>query len=260
MNESIKKITAPLVVKSKGKEKIISLTSYDAQTAAILEKAGVDIILVGDSLGNVIQGQNTTLNVRLNDIIYHTRCVASSIKRAMLVADMPFGTYNIDERETLHNALRCIQEGFAHAVKVEGGERTKRTIERLVSMEIPVMAHIGLTPQSYHKMGGYKKQKEEDFLLKEAKAVEEAGAFSVVLECIEKNIAKKITDSISIPTIGIGSGERENTCDGSIYVINDIIGFFDTSYVPAFAPVYANVGNIILKACEDYIKDVNKNV
>ena len=259
--EKMKKITAPsLKEKKKNGEKITALTSYDATFAKILDAAGIDVILVGDSLGMVIQGESTTLQVTLEDVIYHTRAVSRGISRAHLVADMPFMSYQLSPEQGLESAGRLVKEGRAEAVKLEGGIERAETIRKIVSAGIPVMGHIGLTPQSIHKFGGYRVQgKSEDdakYLLESAKAVEEAGAYSLVLESIPAPLAKRITESISIPTIGIGAGKD---VDGQILVIYDLLGM-DKDFNPKFLKKYADLHSIITEAVSSYIEEVKNGI
>lgn len=241
-------------------QKIVALTSYDATFAKLLDTAGIDVILVGDSLGMVIQGEETTLQVTLDDIIYHTRAVSRGIQRAHLVADMPFMSYQISPEQALESAGRLIKEGRAEAVKLEGGIERTNAIQKIVSAGIPVMGHIGLTPQSVHKFGGYRVQgKTEDqarYLKESAKAIEEAGAYALVLESIPWPLAKEITESLSIPTIGIGAGKYT---DGQILVIYDLLGM-DKDFNPKFLKKYADLFTVITRAVGDYIKEVKEGI
>lgn len=242
----------------KGKEKIAMLTAYDFPTAAILDEAGIDILLVGDSLGNVILGFPNTLQVTLDMIIHHTQAVARAAKNALVVADMPFGTYQASISQAIENAARLLSEGQAHAVKLEGGKIMAPTVSRLVELGIPVMGHIGLTPQSVHQLGGYamhgKTHPEAERLMQDAKELEQAGAFSIVLECVEAPLAKQITQMVSIPTIGIGSGDD---CDGQVLVTHDMLGF-TTNKIPKFVKQIANLRGIISESTLTYIKGVKK--
>ena len=210
--------------------KITMLTAYDFPFASLVDKAGIDMILVGDSLGVVVQGKENTLPVTMEEMIYHTELVTRATENSFVVGDMPFMSYQISPEEAIYNAGRFIKEAGAQAVKLEGGAAVRKTIEAIAAAEIPVMAHIGLTPQSVHKMGGFKVQKEMDRLLDDARSVEEAGAFSVVLECVPGEIARKITEEVSIPTIGIGAGIH---CDGQVLVLHDMLGLFER-FVPKF--------------------------
>lgn len=251
------KVTVPDIRKMKERgEKIAALTAYDYSFARIVDQAGVDILLVGDSLGSVIQGQTSTLPVTLEDMIYHTRAVVRGAGRALVVADMPFLSFQISVEEAKRNAGRFLQEAGAEAVKVEGGVAMLETIEAIVRIGIPVMGHVGLTPQSIHRFGGYKvqgKEKEQrEAVLKDALAVEEAGAFSVVLESIPMDLAKEITRRLTIPTIGIGAGVN---CDGQVLVIHDMLGLFDL-YTPKFVKRYADLKGTMTEAVKNYIAEV----
>ena len=253
------KVTAPEVHRMKQRgEKITALTAYDYSFASILDHAGVDILLVGDSLASVIQGHDSTLPVTLDEMIYHTRIVARGRKRALLVADMPFLSYQVSLEEAKRNAGRFLREGAAEAVKVEGGVAMRETIEAIVQIGIPVMGHVGLTPQSIHRFGGYKvqgKEKEEkEKVLQDALAVEEAGAFSIVLEGIPMDLAQEITRRLTIPTIGIGAGVQ---CDGQVLVVHDMLGLFDM-YTPKFVKRYANLSAVMTEAVQRYIKEVRE--
>ena len=253
------KVTAPEIRRMKQRgEKITALTAYDYSFARILDHAGVDILLVGDSLASVIQGHESTLPVTLDEMIYHTRIVARGRKRALVVADMPFLSYQISIEEAKRNAGRFLSEGAAEAVKVEGGVAMRETIEAIVRIGIPVMGHVGLTPQSIHRFGGYKvqgKEKEEkEKILQDALAVEEAGAFSIVLEGIPLDLAQEITQRLTIPTIGIGAGVH---CDGQVLVVHDMLGLFDM-YTPKFVKRYADLSGVMTEAVQRYIKEVKE--
>jgi len=232
--------------------KITMLTAYDFPFAALVDQAEIDMILVGDSLGVVVQGKENTLPVTMDEMIYHTEMVTRATSHCLVVGDMPFLSYQVSREEAVFHAGRFLKEAGAQAVKLEGGAAVKKTIEAIAAADIPVMAHIGLTPQSVHKMGGFKVQKEMDRLVKDAKTVEEAGAFSVVLECVPGEIAKRITDEISIPTIGIGAGVH---CDGQVLVLHDLLGLFDR-FVPKFIKRYANLGEDALRALRQYKEEV----
>ncbi|MBI5893924.1 MAG: 3-methyl-2-oxobutanoate hydroxymethyltransferase [Deltaproteobacteria bacterium] len=238
------------------RRKIAVLTAYDYTMAKILDSAGAPILLVGDSLGMVSAGYESTLPVTIDEMIYHTRAVARGSKNALIVVDMPFLSYQISIEEAKRNAGRLVKEGGAEAVKLEGGENIADTIKAINDMGVPVMGHIGLMPQSVHKMGGYKVQgrtkKERQQIMKDAKAVEKAGAFSILLEGIPSGLAKKITESVSIPTIGIGAGLH---CDGQVLVLHDMLGLYkDIS--PRFVKKYLDLNSMITNAVKDYIKDV----
>jgi 3-methyl-2-oxobutanoate hydroxymethyltransferase len=237
-------------------QKITCLTAYDYPTARLLDEAGVDVLLVGDSLGMVVLGYESTLPVSIEEMLHHTRAVRRGTRRALVVADMPYGSYHSDIAESVRNAMRFVKEAGAEAVKVEGGERRLELIVRLTEAEIPVMGHVGLTPQSVNATGGFRVQgKTVDAaaqLLRDARAVEAAGAFAVVLEAVPRELAAQITRELRIPTIGIGAGPD---CDGQILVIHDLLGFtFEKT--PKFARQYANVGEMIAKAAREYSEDV----
>ena len=246
-------------MKKKG-ERLSMLTAYDYPTAAAMDEAGIDVILVGDSLGMVVQGNEDTLSVTLEEMIYHTSMVARAARRALVVSDMPFLTYHTDETESVRNCGRCIKEGKAQAVKVEGGAKRASLVRTLVNNEIPVMGHIGLTPQSIHSLGGFKVQgKDEESarkLLEDALALEDAGAFSVVLECMPSEVASKITASVKIPTIGIGSGPH---CDGQVLVFHDLLGISDPPH-PRFVKKYKNLRDEMVEGLCQFAKEVRKGV
>jgi 3-methyl-2-oxobutanoate hydroxymethyltransferase len=251
------KVTVPAIIKAKERgEKITCLTAYDYSFARILDAAGVDILLVGDSLGCVIQGHADTLSVTMEEMIYHTRAVARGRSRALLVADMPFLSFQVSSEQAVRNAGRFLQEGRAEAVKLEGGVAVHKTIAKVVQIGIPVMGHVGLTPQSVHRFGGYKvqgkNQGEREAILSDAKAVEEAGAFAVVLEGVPLDLAGEITGRLSIPTIGIGAGAR---CDGQVLVIHDMLGLFN-DFTPKFVKRYADLGSTVTSAVKTFIADV----
>lgn len=256
MNEKITVLTLR-EMKKKGIP-IVALTSYDATFAKLLDIAGVDIILVGDSLGMVIQGWESTLHVTLEHMIYHCQAVSRGVKRAHLVVDMPFLTFQISPQEALRNAGRLISEGFAHAVKMEGGVRSAEAIKYITDAGIPVMGHIGLTPQSVHSFGGHKIQGrgeyEEEKIFLDAIAVEDAGAYSIVLEGIPKKLAKRITERVKIPTIGIGAGIH---CNGQVLVIYDLLGM-DESFSPKFLKKYENLSQRITNAVKEFCREVRE--
>jgi 3-methyl-2-oxobutanoate hydroxymethyltransferase len=251
------KITLTDLAKKKAEgKKITMLTAYDFPFAALVDKAEIDMILVGDSLGVVVQGKENTLPVSMDEMIYHTEMVSRASGHSFIVGDMPFLSYQVSREEAVANAGRFIKEAGAQSVKLEGGSSVRKTIEAIAEADIPVMAHIGLTPQSVHKMGGFKVQKEMDRLIKDAKAVEEAGAFSVILECVPGEIAKRITEEVSIPTIGIGAGLH---CDGQVLVLHDLLGLFDR-FVPKFIKRYAALGEEALAAFRKYKEEVEQGV
>jgi 3-methyl-2-oxobutanoate hydroxymethyltransferase len=237
-------------------EKITVLTAYDATFSRLLDEAGVDVMLVGDSLGMVIQGNETTLPVTLDEMIYHCRAVVRGASRAQIVGDMPFMSYQTSVEAALMNAGRLMKEGGCHAVKLEGGAQHAALVARLVSSGIPVMGHIGLTPQSFHQLGGFKVQGRDQGgaarLIADARALEEAGAYSIVLEGIPSEIASEITAAVAIPTIGIGAGAG---CDGQVLVIYDLLGMDDT-FKPKFVRRYEQLGTRIRTAVDSYIADV----
>jgi 3-methyl-2-oxobutanoate hydroxymethyltransferase len=244
-----------LAAKQSGK-RLTMLTAYDFTMARLLDAAGIDGILVGDSLGMVMQGNDTSLSVSMSDMLYHTKLVARGVKHCLLVADMPFMSYHLSPQQALENAGRLVQEGGAHAVKLEGGRRSVEATKAIIDAEIPVMGHVGLTPQSIRKLGGFRVQRNEANLLDDAKAVEQAGAFAVVVECVPAAIGEKITKAISIPTIGIGAGPA---CDGQILVSHDVLGLYNELH-PKFVKMYADIGAAITNAVSAYCKDVREGV
>ncbi len=246
-------ITLPTLYNMKKKgEKIVAITAYDYPFAKIIDEAGVHIILVGDSLGMVVQGESSTLPVTMEHMIYHTKIVSRAVKSAMVIGDMPFMSYQASIEQAVANAGRFLKEAGACAVKLEGGADVSQTIQAISNAGIPVQAHIGLTPQSVHKMGGYKVQRDEERLMADALEVESAGAFSVVLEGIPSSISQKITKALTIPTIGIGAGPH---CDGQILVLHDLLGL-NQGHVPKFVKKYAAIGDTAGTAIKQYAKDV----
>ena len=259
------KITVPDILSRKSqspagfaesKAKITCLTAYDYPTARLLDDAGVDILLVGDSVGMAVLGYDSTLPVTLDEMVHHTRAVRRATRRALLVADMSYGSFHLSLDESVRNALRLVKEGGAEAVKVEGGERRIELIARLADAEIPVMGHVGLTPQSVNALGGFRVQgKTGDAarqVERDARAVEAAGAFAIVLESMPRDLAARITEKLSIPTIGIGAGPD---CDGQVLVIHDLLGF-GTQHKPKFVRPYANLSAEITRAVSAYCDDV----
>ncbi len=238
------------------REKIPMLTAYDYVTAKMVDEAGVPLILVGDSLGMVMLGYDSTIQVSMEEMLHHTKAVVRGAKKALIIGDMPFMTYQVSISEALHNAGRFIQEGGAQAVKLEGGETVAGTVKRIIDCGIPVMGHIGLTPQSVYQLGGFKVQGKTpelaEKLLKDACILEEAGAFAVVLECVPAPLARLITQRVNIPTIGIGAGPD---CDGQVQVVSDILGLY-TDFVPKHAKQYAKLAEEIKAAVADYIAEV----
>ena len=245
--------------KAKG-EKLTMLTAYDYSTAKLVDGAGINAILVGDSLGNVVLGYPDTISVTMEDMIHHSVAVSRGIKETLLICDMPFMSYQTSVYDAVVNAGRLMKEGRAHAVKLEGGQEMEETIRAIVNASIPVCAHIGLTPQSINAFGGFKVQgKGEEAaqkLLDDARAVERAGAFAVILECVPAALAKKVSEEISIPTIGIGAGAD---CDGQVLVYQDMLGMF-TDFKPKFVKHYANVGEIMTEAFKAYDAEVKAGV
>ena len=252
-----KKVTISTLARMKKKgEKIVCLTAYDYSTARLLDDAGVDLILVGDSAGMVIAGLETTLPISMDEMVFMTKWVSRAKPKAMLIADMPFGSYQPDISTAIKNATRFMQEGRAEGVKIEGGVRSAETARALVEVGIPVLGHIGMTPQSVNEFGGYKvKGKTEnshDELINDARALQDAGVFGIVLEAVKSKTAADITGSLKIPTIGIGAGSE---CDGQILVIHDLIGSFN-GFEPTFVRRYAEVGEMILDAVKKFSGDV----
>ena len=245
-------------MKSKG-EKIAMLTAYDYSMAKLIDEAGMDAILIGDSAANVMAGYPTTLPITLDQMIYHAQCVARGVKRALVVCDLPFGTYQGNSKQALASAIRIMKESGAEAVKMEGGEEIIESVERILSAGIPVMGHLGLTPQSINKFGTYnvraREAAEAEKLLADAKLLEKAGCFAIVLEKIPAELATKVSESLSIPTTGIGAG---NGCDGQVLVMQDMLGI-NMGFSPRFLRRYADLGNVIEDAVGNYIKDVKSS-
>lgn len=241
----------------RGKKKLIVVTAYDALFTRIVEQAGIEVILVGDSLGVVIQGKPNTLSVTMDDMLYHSRLVASAARRALVISDMPFMSYQASKEEAVRNAGRFLQAG-ATAVKLEGGAVIADRIRAMTSIGIPVMGHLGMTPQSVHALGGYKVQgivkDQAAMLLDDARALETAGAFSMVLEAMPTGLAKTITETVSIPTIGIGAGPH---CDGQVLVLHDLLGLFD-EFIPKFVKPYAHLKEDALQALRRYKEEVEQ--
>jgi 3-methyl-2-oxobutanoate hydroxymethyltransferase len=260
-----KKVTVPDVLRMKAAgERVTMVTAYDHAFARLLDEAGVELLLVGDSLGMVVQGLPTTLPVTLDEIVYHTRMVVRGRQRALVVGDLPFGSYQASPTQAVESAVRLVKEGGAEAVKLEGGIHMARTIEAIAAIDVPVMGHVGLTPQSVHRMGGHRVQGrrsgraagERDRVLDDARAVQAAGAFAVVLECIPLDLAAEITAELTIPTIGIGAGAH---CDGQVLVLHDLIGLSD-AWTPRFAKRYAEVGREVVRAASAYVEEVKGGV
>lgn len=259
MPGKVRPVRAPdLIEKKRRGEKIVMLTAYDATMSRLLERAGVDVLLVGDSVGMVVLGHETTIPVTLEDILHHTKAVCRGAKRPLIVADMPFMSFQVSTEEAVRNAGRLIQEGGAAAVKLEGGCAVLDVVRRLVEVGIPVMGHLGLTPQSVHRFGGFRPQAgsepEAAQLLADARALEMAGAFGVVLESIPSEVAARVTAELRIPTIGIGAGPE---CDGQVLVSHDVFGLFD-AFVPSFVRQYAKLGEQMVEAAQSYADDVRQ--
>ena len=255
--EAVSKITVPLILERKLRgEKVTCLTAYDYPTARLVDEAGIDMILVGDSLAQVVLGYDSTIPVTLEEMLHHLRAVRRATRRALLIVDLPYGAYHLGEEETLRASIRCLKEGGAEAVKIEGGKKRAALIRRLVDAEIPVMSHIGLTPQSVHSLGGYRVQgktlESAMGLLADAEAVEDAGAFALVLEGVPRELAAIITGRLSIPTIGIGAGPD---CDGQVLVVHDLLGL---SFQPRakFVRPYAHLTDSLRDAFARFRADV----
>ncbi len=261
VHDEKKKITVPDIIQMKlNHTRIAALTAYDALMARLLDESGVDLILVGDSAAMVMAGHDTTLPITMDQMVYHVQCVRRGVQRALLVADMPFLSYQVSIEEAIKNAGRYIKEGGAEAVKIEGGSAVISLIEKLVEIGIPVMGHLGLVPQSIHRFGSYKLQgkdpRDAKRIKKEAKLLQEAGVFSLVLEKVPASLAQDITAELSIPTIGIGAGPH---CDGQILVTHDMLGMFD-KFKPKFVRRYAELATTMREAFRSYIEDVrNEN-
>lgn len=256
INKDVKRITTETLRNMKGKEKISMLTAYDYTMAQMVDAGGIDAILVGDSASNVMAGHETTLPITLDQMIYHAQSVIRAAKRSLVIVDLPFGTYQSDPQKALDSAVKIMKESGAHAVKLEGGKEIQKSIQKIVNAGIPVMGHLGLTPQSIYQFGTYKvraKEKEEaQKLIDDAQLLEDLGAFSVVMEKIPAQLAKKVTESINIPTIGIGAGPH---CDGQVLVIHDMIGMTH-EFKPKFLRQYLNLYDEITKAVGQYVADV----
>jgi 3-methyl-2-oxobutanoate hydroxymethyltransferase len=258
--DKIPKITIPyLLTKKQRGEKIVALTAYDFPTAKIVDEAGIDVILVGDSLGMVVLGYENTIPVTMEEMIHHTKAVARAAQRPLIVGDMPYFSFHLSVEETVRNASRFLKEAGAHAVKIEGATQKRlKLIKVLVEAEIPVMGHVGLTPQSIYHIGQFKVKgkdiTEAKKIIQDAKNLEKAGVFGIVLECIPMELAKEITLRINVPTIGIGAGPY---CDGQILVFHDLVGYAN-GYLPKFVKRYADIHSILNKALKDYVEDVKE--
>lgn len=257
VTKDIKRVTTNTLQEMKQRgEKISMLTAYDYSMAQIVDAAGIDVILVGDSASNVMAGHETTLPITLDQMIYHAASVVRACKRCLIVVDLPFGTYQGNSKEALNSAIRIMKEAGAHAVKLEGGREVVESIDRILSAGIPVMGHLGLTPQSIYKFGTYvvraKEETEAAQLIEDARLLEEAGCFSMVLEKIPSQLATKVSSELEIPTIGIGAG---GGCDGQVLVVHDMLGI-NKEFSPRFLRRYADLHSIMTGAVEGYIKDV----
>ncbi len=252
----MREITPRRIIEMKGKEKIVMVTAYDYPSALIADRAGMDIIFVGDSLGMVVYGYENTLNVSMEQMVFHTSAVARAVRKALVLADMPFGSYEVSVEEGVKNAIRLIQAG-ADAVKIEGGADHYELVKKLVRMGIPVMGHTGLTPQRYLRLGGYRlmgeTEEEIEEIIRDAKALEKAGAFAIVIEFTLSDVARLVTEEVSIPTIGIGSGPH---VDGQVLVWHDLLGIYENT--PPFVKKYADLGSMIQLALEEYRSDVKE--
>lgn len=248
------------IMESKGRQKLVMVTAYDYPSARIAQDAGVDMILVGDSLGNAVLGYENTIPVTMDEMIIHTRAVRRGADKTFIVGDMPFMSYQTSIEDAIRNAGRFMKEAGTNAVKLEGGEEVAEIVYKLVRFGVPVMGHIGFTPQSVHELGGYRVQGKDETskrrLIEGAKALEEAGAFAIVLEMVVSEVAKEITESISIPTIGIGSGPH---CDGQVLVWHDLLGM-NPDFRPRFAKAYVNLYEISRKALEEYKDEVRRGI
>ena len=257
VHTEVKKVTTHTLEKMKEKgEKIAMITAYDFSFARIFDAAGIDVILVGDSASNVMAGHETTLPITLDQMIYHASSVIRGVNRSLVVVDMPFGSYQSNSREALVSAFRIMKETGAHALKLEGGEEVMDSVKRIIAAGVPVMGHLGLTPQSIYKFGTYtvraKEEAEAEKLKKDALLLEEAGCFGIVLEKIPASLAKQVSESLHIPTIGIGAGKY---CDGQVLVMHDMLGI-NTEFKPRFLRQYLNMNELVTGSVHDYIRDV----
>jgi 3-methyl-2-oxobutanoate hydroxymethyltransferase len=260
VNKEIKKVTTHTLQKMKlNGEKISMITAYDFSFARIFDTAGIDVILVGDSASNVMAGHETTLPITLDQMIYHAASAIRGVNRCLVVVDMPFGSYQSNSKEALVSAFRIMKETGSHAVKLEGGEEVLESVKRIIAAGVPVMGHLGLTPQSIYKFGTYnvraKEEAEAEKLKKDAKLLQEAGCFSIVLEKIPASLAKEVSESLQIPTIGIGAGKY---CDGQVLVMHDMLGI-NTEFKPRFLRKYLDLNKLITAAVQKYIVDVKSN-
>ncbi len=253
-----KPVTVPWVASCRAQERrLVVVTAYDAPTARMAQAAGVDIVLVGDSLATVVQGRPDTLAVTLDEMIYHAQCVRRGMDTPLLVVDLPFGTFQLGPRDTVASAVRVLKESGAAAVKIEGGQRVLDSISACTSQDIPVMGHLGLTPQSVHALGGYRKQGKEqdaaDMIVRDAEALQDAGVFSIVLECVPDQVASRVRNAIDVPTIGIGAGPD---CDGQVLVFHDVLGMLERT--PSFVKRYAELGHDAVAALTEYAREVRE--
>lgn len=260
VHKQVKKVTTQVLQDMKNnKEKISMLTSYDYSIAKIVDGAGIDVILVGDSASNVMAGHETTLPITLDQMIYHASSVIRAVERALVVVDLPFGSYQGNSKEALSSAIRIMKESGAHAVKIEGGKEIEESISRILTAGIPVMGHLGLTPQSIYKFGTYvvraKEEEEAQRLIEDAKALEACGCFAIVLEKIPAKLAQKVAEEVAIPIIGIGAG---GGVDGQVLVVHDMLGI-NNEFKPRFLRKYADLHGIMTKAVQDYIQDVRSS-
>lgn len=260
VHKEVKKITTNTLLRMKANgEKISMITAYDYSFARIFDKAGIDIILVGDSASNVMAGHETTLPITLDQMIYHASSVVRGVDRCLVVVDLPFGSYQGNSKEALHSTIRIMKETGAHSIKLEGGEEVLESVRRIISSGIPVMGHLGLTPQSIYKFGTYavraKEEQEAEKLKSDALLLQEAGCFALVLEKIPALLAKEVSDSLQIPTIGIGAGMF---CNGQVLVMHDMLGI-NTEFKPRFLRTYLNMNELVTCAVQHYIKDVKSN-
>jgi 3-methyl-2-oxobutanoate hydroxymethyltransferase len=251
----LRPVTVPDFVAAKAQgSRLTMLTAYDCTMARLLDAAGVDSLLVGDSLGMVVQGQPDSLAVTLDEMVYHTRIVVRGVRRALVIADLPFMSYQVSPQQAVESAGRLIKEGGAHAVKLEGGVRSAAAVAAIVAADIPVMGHIGLTPQSVRRLGGFKVQRDAERLLEDAKAIEEAGVFGMVVECVPTELGARLTAAVKVPTIGIGAGSG---CDGQVLVTPDLLGLFD-ELRPRFVKQYVDLGRAVTQAAEQYCREVRE--
>jgi 3-methyl-2-oxobutanoate hydroxymethyltransferase len=251
------RVTARSLAARKGGEPFSMLTAYDFTFARLFDQAGIEVLLVGDSVGNTVQGLDTTLPVTLDEMVYHCRLVSRAAHRALVVGDMPFGSYQVSAEDAVRSAVRLVKDGGVAAVKLEGGASVRQAIQRIVAAEVPVMGHVGLTPQAIHRMGGYRVQGRGEAgrrrVLDDARAVEDAGAFAVVLEGMPAELAREITETLSIPTIGIGAGAA---CDGQVLVLHDLLGL--SEWTPSFAKQYAGLGALASQAARAFADEVRQ--